>query len=242
MSPEPYYSDDAVTIYHGDALEAVHAWAGGTVDCIVTDPPYCSGAHESARRGKRPGLTPESVSERPTIQMDDLGMLGYEWQTRRWFMWARRFTGLGGHIACFTDWRMTPWVQLMLEVAGWRSTNLVVWNKGYPGLGTGFRAQHEMVAIGSNGPPVWHSYKYGNVLKATRLTQTDHPHEKPHDVLGPVIETCSPENGTVLDPFMGSGTTLVAAKNLGRKAIGIEIEERYCEIAAERCSQEVLPL
>jgi DNA modification methylase len=70
---------------------------------------------------------------------------------------------------------------------------------------------------------------------------TDHPTQKPVDLMRWSIEKAG-GTGTVLDPFMGSGTTLVAAKSLGRKAIGIEIEERYCEIAANRCRQEVLGL
>lgn len=235
-----YYRDDAVTIYHGDSLELLEIWDEQQVDLVLTDPPYCSGAHESARRGKRAAVTPESVTERPTIAMDDMGLLGYEWTSRRWMLAVRRLVVDGGHVACFTDWRMAPWVQKLLEISGWRLTNLVVWDKGYPGLGSGFRAQHEVVVIGSNGEPNWHSYDYGNVLKAMRVTKGEHPHEKPLELLRPLIETCCPPSGTVLDLFMGGGTTLQAAKQLGRKAIGIEIDERYCEIAAQRCAQDVL--
>jgi len=130
----------------------------------------------------------------------------------------------------------------MLETAGWRLTNTVVWDKGYAGLGAGFRAQHEFVVLASNGQAKWHSYDYGNVLKSTRLTDTDHPHQKPQDVVQKIVRTCSPIDGVVIDPFMGSGTTLVAAKLEHRNAIGIELDEAYCEIAAKRLSQEVLPL
>jgi site-specific DNA-methyltransferase (adenine-specific) len=72
--------------------------------------------------------------------------------------------------------------------------------------------------------------------------KTDHPCPKPYGWMAWAICLASEDGETVLDPFMGSGTTLRAAKDLGRKAIGIEIEERYCEIAAKRMRQEVLPL
>lgn len=67
-----------------------------------------------------------------------------------------------------------------------------------------------------------------------------HPTQKPTGIVMPLIEYSCPTGGMVLDPFMGSGTTLVAAKQLGRRAIGIEIQERYCEAAARRLSQEVM--
>ncbi len=69
-----------------------------------------------------------------------------------------------------------------------------------------------------------------------------HPTQKPIAVVSPLIEYSSPPGGTILDPFMGSGTTLRAAKDLGRRAIGIEIEEKYCEIAVQRLAQQVLPI
>lgn len=234
MTPYWQSKDGRLVIRNEDAIEALHGWDGPLVSCVLTDPPYCSGASEAARRGKRAGLTPESVTERPLIQMDDLGMLAYEWMARRWFLWARRLTVSGGHLACFTDWRMAPWVQLMMETAGWRSSNVIVWDKMSPGLGSGFRAQHELIVIGSNGQPEWHSYAYGNVLRSMRLTATDHPHQKPTDLLQQIIETCAPDDGLVLDPFMGSGSTLVAARNAGRRAIGLDVAENHCATAAKR--------
>jgi len=234
----PYYEDNYCTIYHGDCLEIIPQLE--PVDLVLTDPPYCSGAHESQKRGKRNNLTPESIKVRPIIEMDSMGTLGFEWVTRKWFLTARKITNQSGHLACFTDWRMYPQISILLEAAGWRLTNLIIWDKGYPGLGSGFRAQHEFVSLSSNGQPKWYSYDYGNVLKNTRLTKTQHPHEKPIELLEKLIKTCSQENNIILDPFMGSGTTLIATQQLNRKAIGIEIEEKYCEIAVKRLAQEVL--
>jgi len=140
----------------------------------------------------------------------------------------------------FTDWRM--WVETFdaLEDGGWRVRNMLVWDKGHMGMGMPWRNQHELIAFGKKTAGEIRAGNRGNVLRVARTGNKVHPTEKPIDLCSAVLSNAA--LGTVLDPFMGSGTTLRAAKDLGRKAIGIEIEERYCEIAAERLSQEVLPL
>ena len=235
---KPYYQDNAVKIFNADSLEVLAAMTE-TVSAIVTDPPYCSGATETARRGKRAALTPESVTARPTIELDAMGSLGFEWVMRTWLLLARKITAEGGHVACFIDWRMMPPLSVAIESAGWRWNNVLVWDKGYPGLGTGFRAQHEFCLLASNGPPVWHSYQYGNVLQDMRLTKTDHPHQKPTGLIGKILETCTKEGDVVLDPFMGSGSTLLECKRRGRRAVGIDLAEAHCETAAKRCAAEM---
>ena len=236
-----YYKDTSVEIINADSLEMLLR-LDESVTAIITDPPYCSGANEAQKRGKRAAMTPESVMERPTIELDAMGSLGFDWVMRRWLLWARKLTKDGGHLACFIDWRMLPPLSTLVEAAGWRWNNTLVWDKGYPGLGAGFRAQHEMVIMASNGSPEWQSYDYGNVLKDMRLTQTQHPHQKPVGLLQKIILTCTKPGDIVLDPFMGSGSTLVAAKQLGRRAIGIDLSEKHCETAASRCAQDVLAL
>ena len=118
-------------------------------------------------------------------------------------------------------------------------TMCVVWDKQSGGLGSGWRHSHELVVHGA-----WASTQYAegfrrNVLSYPRVREKlVHASEKPIELLGELI--AAHVGDIVLDPYMGSGSTLVAAKQLGRRAIGIEIEERYCEIAAKRLSQEVL--
>jgi site-specific DNA-methyltransferase (adenine-specific) len=223
------------TLYLGDCLEILPTL--GKVDAVVTDPPYSSGAHESAKRGKRSALTPESVTPRDVVQGDVMGTFGFLWFLRVWFRQFLTVLSPGGHLACCIDWRMYPIVSAMADAAGMKANNMVVWDKGYPGLGTGFRAQHELVLLASNGAPTWHSYDHGNVIKDMRVTSGEHPHEKPQALMSALIETCSPLDGTVADTFMGSGSTGVACVNLGRRFIGIEVHEPYFDIACRRIEE-----
>lgn len=117
---------------------------------------------------------------------------------------------------------------------------LLTWDKGdWPGMGDlslpWGPSTEEIYVIGSG----FIGRRSGSVIHVNRMTgDTLHPNEKPVALLMKLLQRCPA--GMIADPFMGSGTTLRAAKDLGRKAIGIEIEERYCEIAAKRLSQEVL--
>jgi site-specific DNA-methyltransferase (adenine-specific) len=125
--------------------------------------------------------------------------------------------------------------------AGLFTNNLLVWTKPAYALGTNYRSQHELIVFASNGPATeLMSHDIGNVLVSRRVVGREHPTEKPVDLIRQLLDASGA--ASVVDPFMGSGTTLVAAKALGRRAIGIDVEERYCEIAARRCSQEVLGL
>ena len=116
----------------------------------------------------------------------------------------------------------------------------LTWDKGdWPGMGDlGLPwgpSTEEIYVLGAG----FHGKRSGSVVRCDRLTGgIAHPNEKPVSLLVGLLTKCPP--GVIADPFAGSGSTLRAAKNMGRKAIGIEIEERYCEIAAERLGQEVL--
>ncbi len=125
---------------------------------------------------------------------------------------------------------------------------VLVWQKpadaGVVGSTTGYRRDAEPVFLVGDWP--FKTVQWSSVLRshagsiANVAAKTGHPHTKPLDLIRELIQRTDAE--TILDPFMGSGTTLRAAKDLGRKAIGIELEERYCEIAAKRLQQAVLPL
>lgn len=120
----------------------------------------------------------------------------------------------------------------------------LTWDKGdWPGMGDlslpWGPSTEEIYVIGSG----FVGKRGGSTLRANRLgsSRSEHPTEKPQTILRQLLSACPPE-WLVVDPFMGSGSLLEAARDMGRAAIGIEIEERYCEIAAKRLQQEVLPL
>ena len=241
----PYYEDDHVTIYHGDCLDVLDALCSDpefSIDSVVMDPPYASGTRkEMGKASSGAMLRGERFGDRP-IENDQMTTQGFIWLMRAVGQAVKPALPDGGHILSFIDWRQWPNLVGALETCNYRVQSMVVWDKGSIGMGNGFRRQHELVCHASKGVPNVINKGVGDVLTFGREQPVDHPSPKPIELMQRLIEVTVPEGGRVLDPFMGSGTTLRAAKDLGRKSIGIESEERYCEIAAARMGQEVLAL
>lgn len=212
--PKPYYHDEksGITIYNADCREIIHHFK--SVDLVVTDPPY-----------------------------------GINYQSSRRINWQRKEKIYGdGEFPSWIFDEFKPSVALMVWCR-WdtlysipKPRSFIVWDKGGHSMGDlnhEFGRRWEAVAF-YPGPKHEFLKRPADLIVAARVNPASllHPNEKPVAAILPLLE-CHPGD-LVLDPFMGSGTTLRAAKDLGRKAIGIEISERYCEIAARRLAQEVL--
>jgi site-specific DNA-methyltransferase (adenine-specific) len=217
----PYYADDTVTLYLGDCRE-VTEWLAA--DVLVTDPPYGMDWKRGVHLGTHAGRGHKGIAGDADTGMRDAALT----------LWGDR---LAVSFATF-DLPKPP-----------RAAFTLVYRKapdsGSVGGRGGFRKDIEAVYL--LGP--WPSCFQGRssvletrnrVQGGTRgiVTRYGHPHAKPVDVMETLIGACPP--GTIADPFAGSGSTLVAARNLGRKAIGVEIDERYAERAAKRLCQDVL--
>lgn len=223
---KPYYSEGGTTIYHGDCREILPDVSA--VRLVVTDPPYVFGIASTAQEGKAGGWGDLMNSS-----------VWYE----SWLVEAKRLTAnASGAAWVFNSWRSFPVLARASYGVNWPIESLLVWDKEWigPGGQRGLRPSYELAAlfcqpefaIADRGQPdIWRS-------QWSSIKPSGHPAEKPVALLRRIIEKSG--GGLVLDPFMGSGSTLVAAKETGHPAIGIEIEERYCEIAAKRLAQGVL--
>lgn len=227
----PYYEQDGITIYHGDCRELSEVVRPVTVDAFVTDPPFfMPAAHFQSRiKWQR--------------SWGDVSVLGTFWRaTLDVMVPCLKPTG---HFLTFCNGDSYP-VFYPEMYRRFDTLKCLVWDKGHVGLGNIWRHQHELVIAGrwSDSFVDIRGKLYTDVIhvKATASLDRDHPVEKPVELLNRLICPITPDGGLVVDPFMGGGSTLVAAQRLGLRAIGIEIEERYCETAAERLSQRVLPL
>ena len=227
----PYYDEDGITIYHGDALDIIPTLP--KVDLVVTDPPYIIGAVSAGNMASKSGGWGDMMN------------------SALWFStWYRQCSDrltYWGAIWTFCNWRSLPVVMRAALDAELPVASTLVWHKDWIGPGglVGLRPSYEMVALlpmqefaipnrGVND--VW-------VHKWSSHKPNGHPAEKPVPLLRQLIEVSEPlGDRLILDPFMGSGSTLKAAQELGLHAIGIETEEKYCELAVERLAQQVLPL
>lgn len=223
----------------GDAVDTLAQLPAATFDCVLTDPPYCSGGMQEATKRAAIGQGLRSETLRSSVQWfagDNMGTSGLQFLLRTVAWHLLRVAKPSASLLLFLDWRMVSAIQPAIESAGWRFQNLVVWDKGRPGLGRGFRAQHELVLHFTAGEPEYYSLHAGNVLRCDRVhaTQREHPTEKPVDLLRQLLRVCCPPGGLVLDPFCGSGSTGVAAALEGMRFCGIEREQEHLDTARRR--------
>lgn len=218
---KPYYEDELVTLWHGDCLK-VTEWLAA--DVLVTDPPY--GVAWESKHGDNRG----PKSRRSTTKAAIAGDSSPAVRDAALAAWGKR------PALVFGSWR----VPRPDRVHG-----LLIWNKqgAYSALcRAAFFTNHEEVyALGSEWPIPEKPLR--SVITTTEhrshhTAEVGHPTPKPLGLMETLIGACPP--GLIADPFTGSGSTLVAAKRLGRRAIGVELDERYCEIAARRLDQGVL--
>lgn len=226
------------TLYLGDTLATLEHIQRGDVEAIITDPPYCSGSVSEASRSaaKGQGLRSGTIQKLGWFTGDNMGTAGLVFLLRSVAFEATRILPSSGSMLTFCDWRMVPNLAPAIESAGLRYQNMVVWDKGVMGLGMGFRAQHEIILHHTNGSPEYHNLGTSNVITSRRVKADDREHQtqKPIELMAELIEVVCPVGGTVLDPFMGSGSTGVAAVKHGRNFIGIERDPDHFETACRR--------
>jgi len=211
----------------GDATkEATWQKLGQTkkASLLLTDPPYCSGGFQEA------GRSVGSIGTRDdkVIARDALSTRGYQ-------AMISQVLDLCACQACamFTDWRM--WVNLfdLHESSGFGVRSMVVWDKGSPGMGLGFRSTHELALISTKVKAFSTEHCGSNIIRAKRTGNELHPTQKPVDLLCEILRVFG-KFGTIVDPFGGSGSTLMACAETGRVARLIELDPKYCDVIRRR--------
>jgi site-specific DNA-methyltransferase (adenine-specific) len=206
------------TLTHGDCLHVLPTLAEGSVNFILTDPPYL--VNYRSRDGR-------------SVPNDD---------NDAWLMPAfaemHRVLKQNGFCVSFYGWPQADKFIAAYKAAGFRLVGHIMFPKRYTSSSRFMRNQHECAHLLAKGFPAHPEYAIGDVIDWTYSGNRLHPTQKPLQVLLPLVETFSSPGGTVLDPFAGSGSTLLAARMLGRSYLGIELDARYHAIAERRLARE----
>lgn len=228
---KPYYSDDSVTLYQGDCLDILPTLAPGSIRACVTDPPYIIGAVSAGSLASKSGGWAD--------------MMNSALWFAEWYRAVDRLLRHDGVFWSFGNWRTLPVMMKAAIAADLPMTSVMVWDKEWigPGGSQGLRPAYEVCALMAKPgfaipdrgvPDVWR-HKTGG------FKPNGHPAEKPVALVERILSVSALKPGdVVLEPFAGSGTTAIAAKNRGLRCVAIEAEEKWCELAATRLDQGVL--
>jgi site-specific DNA-methyltransferase (adenine-specific) len=220
---KPYFDEDGLSIFHGDCRAVLPTLASASVDLVLTDPAYLvnftgrfDAKHEAIAGDDDTGWVVPVFTELWRVLKDDsFAVTFYGWPHADVFVGA-------------------------FKEVGFRLVSHLVFLKRVWGLGRFTRGQHEVAYLLAKGRPAVPKRGISDVIDWEREPNAGHPNQKPVAALMPLLLTYAERGQTVLDPFMGSGSTLLAARQCGNPAIGIEIERDYCAFAARRMEQKDL--
>lgn len=216
------------TLYHGNCLELLPTVAAGSIDMVITDPPYGMGFQSNRSK---------SGPRHKKIVADDS-------VDPRWIPLCVSALHENGGLVMFCDWKTSCEWRFHLEEAGLKVVSQVIWDRDHHGMGdlTGaFAPMHDVIWYATKGRRTWSNGRPKSVLRHRRPSPADdngHPTCKPVALMEDLCRYTG--HGVVLDPFMGSGTTGVACANTGRDFIGIELDDVYFDIAKKRISGAAL--
>lgn len=241
------FKDRLVTVYLGDSLRILKELESESVDYVFTDPPYSTGGMVRGDRMKgtrNKYQNSETEKQYPEFSGDNRDQRAFLVWCELWMSELFRITKPGSVVGCFTDWRQLPTVTDALQVSGFVWRGIVVWDKTEavrPVLGR-FRAQAEYLVWATNGARSLSGPALPGVFRESVFREPKrHMTEKPVALMREILKISQSPDDVILDPFMGSATTLKAAQQLGRRAIGIEINEKIAKIGIKRLRESVQP-
>ena len=246
--PEPYAEGPTFTLYQGDALAVLASLPTGSVDAVVTDPPYSSGGMVRSDRAGQSTVAKyvttqnTRADELADFSGDNRDQRGYAYWSALWLGEALRVTRPGGVVLMFCDWRQLPATTDALQAGGWVWRGLVPWHKPASRPHSGrFSNECEYVAWGSHGamPNDWTllpTFPGFYSVSPPPSSRREHITEKPLVLMRELVKIV-PRGGTILDPFTGAGTTGAAAVIEGRRFIGSEITPHFARVSSIRIAR-----
>lgn len=239
---KPLVEQHGCALFQGDSLQLLPNLPTASFDAVIADPPYCSGGTTAGERRRAPEdkyAQDGNACGRPSFGGDLKDQRSFTWWTMAWLSLCRPLLREGGYCLVFTDWRQLPAVTDAFQAADLTWRGIVAWDKGgasrAPHKGY-IRHQCEYLVWGTSGPcrSAEHAGPFPGCYQIP-VNRKDKHHltGKPTALLRALVQLVPP-GGRILDPFAGSGTTLVAAALEGRQAVGVEREASYCEITAQR--------
>ena len=213
-----------IKLMKGDCLELMKEIPDNSIDMVLTDPPYGMNLTPQRLSGKFYG---EKIDNDNTL----------EWTDEFFSIIYSKLVKVGSAFVFCNHYCISEFIA-SAKKAGFEVKNIIVWDKGHFGMGGNWRPVHELILLLTRGRFVCRSKNLKNIVsyKKVHHSRANHPTEKPVDLLQHLIVEPDYDPKTILDPFMGSGSTGVACVNTNRNFIGIELNDEYFKIAEKRIS------